>query len=92
MDNIIGCDSCNTYDLDFVQNLQNQVVTSLSNKINTKRISEKNDLGKCFNPESFWELNIYNNLLTEISYCNSCFEGYDIEQITGLIKNTINGK
>lgn len=90
--NIVGCDNCHNYNLDFVQNLQNQVASSMANRINTKRISEKNDLGKCFNQEAFWKLNIYNQILQEISYCDACFGSYNIEDITGLVKNAINAK
>lgn len=90
--NIVACDDCHNYDLAFVKNLQKQVNSNMSYRINTKRVSDKNDLAKCFNQEIYWKLNIYNNILTEVSYCDSCFEGYDIQTITGLVKNSINAK
>jgi len=84
------CDNCN-YDLDFIENLQVQIDKTLSAKINRERISKQNDLGICFNEENYRELDIYNRILTQIKYCNSCFENEDIEQVIGLVKNTING-
>lgn len=79
------------YNFDFVQGLQNQVDNMLAAKINRQRTSEKNDLGICFNKENYWELGVYSRILKQISYCNSCFKDEDIEDITGIIKNNING-
>lgn len=86
----LGCDNCN-YDLDFVESLQVQINQRLSAKINRERISKQNDLGICFDKENYWELDVYNRILTQIKYCSSCLENEDFEQITGLVKNAING-
>ena len=87
--NITPCDNCGSYTVDFVQNLQNQVDKKIASQINRKRASEKNDLGLCFDHKSYWDLNIYNEILTQIQACNSCFSDYNIEDLVSLVKNEL---
>jgi len=87
--NLTACDDCGAYDLDFIENLQTTLSQKMAAEISKKRLSEANDLGLCFNHTTYWELYMWNSILEQIKYCNSCFAGYDIETIVSKIKNTL---
>ncbi len=78
------------YTIDFVQNLQVEMGRKVSKEVNKYRASEKNDLGVKIKREQIENLYTYYNILEQIKYCNSCFEGMNIEEIVGKIKNKIN--
>lgn len=87
--NILPTNPYHTYTTDYIQSLQVQVDKKIASHINRKMASDKNDLGLQFNSEDYWELAIYNEILEQIKYCNSCFEDFDIDDIVSSIKNEL---
>lgn len=79
-----------SYTVTFVQNLQISVDKKVAKEANKFRASQKNDLGIKIDREQINKLFTYNQILEQIKYCNSCFEGMDIENIVGKIKSELN--
>lgn len=86
----LTCDS--PLSLNSVYSIQNKVDGKIAKNINNKVSSDKNNLGFKFNKENTMKLTWYQDILEQISNCNSCFEEYEIETILNLVKSEINKK
>ena len=78
------------YTVDFIENLQTEISIKLANVVNKENISRKNDLGIVINMDDVTKLSIYQDILTQVVNCNSCFEGYKIEDVVEKTKTLLN--
>lgn len=87
----MSCDNCDTtYNDSFIEDLQDKIQTALAKSINQQNSNRKFDLGVQFNNKTFIKLVEYNNILTKIKNCDSCFSKYNIEEIISIIKSNLN--
>ena len=78
------------YNLTYIKNLQKQVDKKVAKSVNSLLASKKNNVSYCFKEEVVWKLGMYYNILEQISFCNSCFKGQNVEEIITLTKNQLN--
>lgn len=87
----LNCDNCiSSNNLEFVQQVQNQLSRKIAAISKSEMYSAKNDLGCKTNKESFEALVDFNNILTEIQYCNPCYSEFCIGEIISSAKAEIN--
>ena len=87
--NLLPYHAFSAYDITFIDDLQYQMSHTLAARINRRRLSDKNDLGFTVNPLTYWKVTVYSQMLDQIKYCDSCFEGEEIETIVSNIKNIL---
>ncbi len=78
------------YTNDFIKNLQDQVSRKIAKTVNKENQNRKYDLGEEINEEGIIKLTYYNNLLERLLKCDSCFKGYDPEDIVNIVKKNLN--
>lgn len=78
------------YNAEFIEDLQNQISNKIAKSANKKNSYRKYDFGNIYDVNDLLKLQQYNNLLTEIRYCNDCFEGVKIEDVVSKVKKLLN--
>lgn len=78
------------YTVDFIENLQAEISIKLASVVNKENISRKNDLGYSVNMDDATRLSFYKEILNQVVNCNSCFEGYKIEDVVEKTKTLLN--
>jgi len=86
--NLLGADNY-LYNLDVIQDIQIQVDKKIARQVNKFRASKKNDLSLCDNQEDIWRLSVYKDILNQITFCNSCFKDYKIQDIINSVKSEL---
>ena len=77
------------YSFESIEKLQNQINIKLAKTINRENASRKNDLNLDFNDELYIKLSHYNEILTKIKNCSSCYKSMNLANIFDAIKTTI---
>lgn len=79
------------FTLDFINSLQKQISQKIARFSNREYASRKNDLALCLkNKDICDKLEIYNEILEEIKWCNKCFHCFKPEDVVFAIKMNLN--
>lgn len=84
------CEECDpTYTVEYIESLQEEIHGAMAKYIKKYDGNRKNDLGYIFDTTDYTKLSVYNKILDQVKYCNSCFGSQDISSIVSRIKTLI---
>lgn len=79
------------YTTEFIEKLQEDISRKIAKFTNKKNSYRKLDIIQChFYNSDIINLSNYNEILTAILQCSSCYKDMDIESIIGKVKNLLN--
>lgn len=77
------------YNLEFLKDLKSKIYSKTALIVNKKNSNRKYDFAPSVNSSDVLKLSDYNSILTELIYCNDCFEETSIEDVIQKIKNIL---
>lgn len=77
------------YNLEFLKDLKSKTYSKTALLVNKKNSNRKYDFAPPVNSSDVLKLAGYNSILTELIYCNDCFEETSIEDVIQKIKNIL---